>query len=399
MRKTGTFSIPYGIHRRKYFLKAALLLVSLVLFHACIDEYWPEINSYQNLLVVDGMINNGPGPVRVDLSLSTGTEKPEFIPLSGCEVTIEDNAGGTIILQEGEKGSYVSSGMNDAGVVGRSYKLSIITPSGKQYASEDEELLAPASIDSVYPQLENKMDPDYDYELQGYQFYVDTRAAGPEKLYYLWRLEQTYEYNADFYIHFIYDDATATPFNPIDSLFTCWITEKINKVFVYSTSGLTSPDLEAFPLNYVSTQSRALSVRYSLLVDQMTINETTFRYWDEVHKQNAGETSLYTQQLYQIRGNVKNISDDSEPVLGYFVVAGKDSRRIFVNRPTEIVDFYYQVCEIDEGDYDAYRFIRWTDRRTWPLYIYRDPNGTRALPPQECLDCRRKGGTTSKPEF
>lgn len=375
-----------------------LLALSLFLFfiYGCIDEYWPEINAYQNLLVVDGMITNGQGPFQVDLSLSTRVDVPAYEPYSGCAVTIVDDAGGSIELHETGKGTYRSSDEAE-GIIGRSYKLMIETPSGKQYISDFDELTAPALIDSVYPVLETKIDPAFDYELSGYQFYLDSKTSKEKDVFYLWRLEQTYEYNADLFIHFLFN-GSINPFWPVDSLYTCWISENVNDIYVFGTTGLASPELDKFPLNYVSTETRELSVRYSLLVKQLTVSEKSYRFWNDVHEQNSGETSLYTQQLYQIRGNLRNISDDSEPVLGYFTVAGIDSARIFVDRP-EIIEFNYPVCVLDDGDYDAYKYIRWTDKRTWPLYVYRDVNGSRALPQQVCLDCRKRGGTINKPIF
>jgi hypothetical protein len=385
---------PHWIARLR---KLLLLLLPLLPLPACIDEYWPEIDTYQNLLVVDGMITDGPGPFVVELSLSTNMNWPQYQPLSGCSVSIFDNTGDQIDLTEQEEGVYKSAGNGEKGIPGRSYGLKIITPGGEEYVSDLQQLPEPATIDSVYPLVEYHTDPEYGDELSGYQFYVDTRSELDEA-YYLWRLEQTYEYNSDFLIHYIYDHGIQ-PFSPTDSLYTCWITEKIKKIFVFGTHGLSSSGLDKYPLNYVSTNSRALSIRYSLLVDQFTLGKDAYHFWNEVFKQNSGETTLFTQQLYQIRGNVHHISDDSEPVLGYFMVVGKDTRRIFVNRPTDILEFNYPVCVITDGDYDAYSYIYWTDRRTWPLYVYRSPDGQRALTHQDCVDCRRKGGTITKPEF
>ncbi len=173
----------------------------------------------------------------------------------------------------------------------------------------------------------------------------------------------------------------------------------MNKIFVFGTSNISDPDLEKYPLNYVTTETREISIRYSLLVNQLTIGKAAYDFWQELYNQNAGEASLYTQQLYQIRGNVKNINDDSEPVLGYFNVAGIDRKRIFVNRPSGNIYFNYSVCILNEGDYDAYKYIRWTARNTWPLYIVMDEDYAFALPHQVCMDCRKKGGTIIKPEF
>ena len=94
-----------------------------------------------------------------------------------------------------------------------------------------------------------------------------------------------------------------------------------------------------------------------------------------------------------------NRDDPDEPVLGYFMVAGHAQRRIFVNRPPATIPFYYPICELGDGDFDAYKYIRWTDHNTWPLYVTEDITGANALPPQKCIDCTKKGGSIIKPEF
>jgi hypothetical protein len=380
------------------FLKLFVLALTGLFLISCIDEYSPEIKGYQNLVVVDGKITSGPGPFEVNLSLSTNLQLPEYTPLRGCVVEIRDDAGGVLPLKEVAEGRYVSPGQGEEGIPGRAYKLSFETSSGKRYETDFETMPQPVLIDSVYPRTETKQDPDYDYDLIGYQFYIDTREATGEKTYYLWQLEQTYQYNSDFFIHFYFDDGLF-PFNPIDSLFTCWLTENINEIIVFGTENLSSPSLTKYPLNFVSTETRALSIRYSLLTNQFTLNESAYYFWKDIYEQNAGETSLYTQQYYQIRGNVKNISNEDEPVLGYFLVAGKDSKRIFVNRNQDILDFNYPVCELTEDDFEAFGYIYWTDKHTWPLYVVRFAGGGRALPQAICTDCRERGGTIIKPDF
>lgn len=386
----------------KYKAKGLTLFFSLIVIiligPSCIDEYIPEITAYQNLLVVDGMITNGPGPYKIELSLSSDVNSPEFIPYKNCSVSVLNNHGEVINFTEISDGVYESGVNEQAGIIGDSYKIKILTPSGKHYESEFDELKQATTIDSVYAEVETKIDAVSGYEYFGYQFYVDTKDAIEDVTYYLWRLEQTYQYNSDFTIKY-YFDGDLIPFIPTDSLYTCWLTEKVKNIFIQGTGNISDPNLVKYPLNYVSTETREISVRYSLLASQLTIGETAYRFWQDVYDQNAGEASLYTTQLFQIRGNIKNINDLEEPVLGYFTVAGIDKKRIFVDRPLENIPFNYSICEISEGDRDAFKYIRWTDKNTWPLYVCRDENFVTALPHQACLDCRQKGGTINKPDF
>ena len=76
--------------------KNHISLLSLAIFLAmtsCIDEYWPEITKYQNIIVVDGKITSDPGPYTVQLSFSTDVNLPQLHPYASCLVSIHDDEG------------------------------------------------------------------------------------------------------------------------------------------------------------------------------------------------------------------------------------------------------------------------------------------------------------------
>jgi hypothetical protein len=366
---------------------------------SCIDEYWPDTkNKYTEVLVVDGVLTNLPGPYIIKLSLSTNLDSPYYNPVTQASVSIWDNMGNKEELIETVPGTYVTHAEDFSGIIGRKYKLEIQTNSGKYYESDFEELLAPVGIDSVYAEIEYQQVENGIHDKVGYQFYLDTEIAEQDTNYYFWRISSTYKYNSDYYTRYIYDHGLI-PFPDADSIYTCWLTHKIEQLYTYKTENLSQPKLERIPLNYESTESRALSIRYSLMVDQFTIDSDAFQYWDDLREQSSQQDNIYTTQPYQIRGNMFNPNDLGEPVLGYFMVSGQAQQRIYVNRPPATIPFYYPICELDDGDYDAYKYIGWTDPRSWPLYVTEDLNGHKALPPQDCIDCRQKGGTILAPEF
>jgi len=151
------------------------------------------------------------------------------------------------------------------------------------------------------------------------------------------------------------------------------------------------------PLHFVSTEGRELSIRYSLKITQHTITADAFTYWNNLQKQNENQGALYANQPYQIHGNVQNINNPDEPVMGYFMAAGISEMRVYVNRPT--FTFHYWICQLTQADYEAVGDLRFTRYNDWPIYLTRDNNGTLAWPDERCLDCREKGGTISKPDF
>lgn len=377
--------------------RRTLMLMAFFMFlilSSCIDEYWPEVNKYENLIVVEGGITNEAGPYTIKISKSSPIDSSAYIPYPNCTITISDDNGSIEILQEVTDGEYQTSIDGIHGEIGRKYKLTISTPDSKVYESDYEELKKPVLIEDVYAEVEYHDDGAYDHTLAGYQFYLDTETTADTN-FYLWQMEATFHFQSDFNIRWYYD-GRVRPFNPSDSLFNCWTTYKIRDLYTFNTTSLQNDQLVKFPLNYVNTEDRHLTIKYSLLVKQNTISKKAFQFWDAIKEQNADQGSLYSHQPYQIRGNIRNIDNDEEPVLGYFMVSGVDSKRIFVDRID--APFYFTKCSINDGNYMAYAEIGWTDPVYYPVYVILYDNN-RAVPGQPCADCRQKNGSINKPEF
>ena len=379
----------------------AAISFALGLFIAsCEEPYLPQLDGkYYKVLVVDGMITNAAPPYTIKLSLSANVQEPEYIALAGYGVTIIDELGNDEILSETKPGTYVTSPIGMQGIVGRKYKITLQSPEGKTYESDYEELKEPVGIQSVYPELEYEHSAGYPYDIPGYQFYVDTYIAQTDSTYFLWSMDETFQYESDYLIHYLYDGILHIFYNT-DSLKTCWKSGKVFPFFVESTTGLIEPRFTRYPLHFVNTKTRKLSIRYSLFINQYTISENAYRFWHGIKEQNIETGEMYTRQPYQLRGNIYNTNDKNELVLGYFMVAGVSQKRIYVNRPDPPVKMYYPVCRLGPTDYEDYgwMFLGGTPA-DWPLYVTEDAGGSRALPNQKCINCTLNGGTLEKPDF
>jgi len=379
-----------------------VLLTGILYFplNSCIDKYWPDLGSkYEQLLVVDGMISNQPGPYTIQLALSSNVNRPEFKPVSGYEVIIADDLNNEETLSEIEKGVYQTSPDGMQGAVGRSYKLIINSPDDDRYESEYELLRKPTEIEDVYPEIEFHTVSGYDHNLSGFQFYIDTKKAENDTNYILWRMEDTYQYNANYRAKYVYDDFLMEIFSPSDSLYTCWKTRKRKEIITAKTEDLIEPVLLKLPLNYVTTETRELSIRYSLLVKQYTLDYKAYDFWSSLLEIEDNVDWLYAKQPYQIKGNVTNISNNDEPVLGYFMAAGIDQQRIFVDRPTGVDWHYLDSCNL----YPIDRELLLINMNSWPLYfpaVYNGPaQGPVWVDYQWCVDCRESGGELIPPAF
>ncbi|HPE57350.1 MAG TPA: DUF4249 domain-containing protein [Bacteroidales bacterium] len=372
-----------------------ILFLVFTVLTACVEEYWPEIEKYDNLLVVDGIMTNARGAIIVKLSRSASLDQSVFIPETEASLSITDNIGNQITLQEKDPGIYLSDSTTQP-MAGRSYQLNIQLANGESYESETELLQEPIKISQVTWEEELKPGHELLHDIEGYQFYIDSKEAIKDSSFLMWSLLETYKYKSDFKIQ-IYYDGEIKPFPRPDSLQTCWKTERVSQLFTGRTDGLNQPVIRHFPLHYVDTETRKLYIRYSLLVNQYTLTESAWNFWEQVKIQSEEQGGLYQTQPYRIVGNIKNINDPDEAVLGQFTVAGTDTMRVFV--PRAPLNYYYEKCILSEADIENFSAITEFPPESWPIYATTSPEGAAALPLQECLDCRLKGGTIQEPVF
>jgi len=376
------------------------ILVLIGILNSCVDEYFPEIDKYENLLVVDGTITNKPGPYEIRLSFSSSVQRPEFLPYTHAQVIAEDNEGNEEVFTEIEPGIYVSAVDGLQGVIGRKYRIVVRTPDEKEFQSSFQELKKPVEIANVYAEVYNRETVDEYRPEYGYQFYVDVESPETDSAFLMWRAKGAYKYQSEYLIKYIFDNRVLSIFPHPDSLYTCYHDDNYIGIYTLDMSTLSVPEVNRFPLNYINTNTRRLSIRYSLLLKQYTITEEAYDYYSKIKDVNTQQGSLYTQQPYQIKGNVYNVLDKDKALLGYFLVASVDEKRIFVNRPPATqVEFYYGICVLNDGDYDAMNGIYMTPREIWPLYVTTDNNERKALTHQSCVDCRELGGTITKPDY
>lgn len=374
----------------------SILILSLLflVFSSCIKSFIPDIEKYSELLVVDGNINDGPGPYTIKLSKSSRVQElSSFNPYSNCTVQIEDDIGNIVTLTEKEKGVYRTDSSAIQGIPGRSYKLKILTSDGELYESSSTLLLKGLKIKSIYGEIQHKADPKYFYGRDGYQFFVDPEPFPTTDNYLLWRMKSTYKFRTDYQIGCYYDNG-AHPVVDRDTLRTCYNIMDVPQLYLLNTNELQQKEVEHFALNFEDNYSKALMIRYSLKVSQFTMDKEAFTYWSSIKKIVDAGGDLYTQQPFQITNNLKNITNPGKAALGYFMVAGLSEKRLFITPPPFI--FRIGLCSIPQPQTNAINWFR-NSPDLWPVFY----TGTFAFPlyvDPECVDCR-ENGVLEKPNY
>jgi len=398
----------------KYNLITKLAAVALFfIVSSCVQEYTPKLTTSEQQLVVDGKISNFPGPYTVKLSSSSDLNDLTETPVTSATVVIVDLDGNQETLTETSPGIYKTSINGIQGVVGQSYKIKIDLSNGKHYESKFEEILSPVGVENVYAEegvqeAQNNIESD----VQGFQFYVDSKQASSSKTYFYWQIEETYEYHSDYRIVYYYDGSPndSTLLNPLgfssvenrDTLFYCWKTQLVPELFSFSTEYLSTPTVSKFPIHFVPFRDERLQFKYSILVKQYTISEDAYIFLDKLKQQNSNQDAMFSSQPFQIRGNVSNTEDQTEPVLGYFMaMAGTNGPRVFTQAPSGTY-FDRTKCDPEISISTIQYIIATTPSSELPLYFTLVELGAPlvlAYVRQDCLDCERQGGIALKPEF
>jgi hypothetical protein len=371
----------------------ALLLTMLLVTSSCISEYESDIEKEPELISIEGSLIKGEAEQIVRVSKTAPLHHSRFLPVGACNVTLLDELENEYPYSEKIQGIYAAVIPDEDLKYGRHYKIRVITSEGEVYESDYEMLHTGVEVDSVYYAIEDKADAISGEPYSGIQFYLDVEASEDESRYFRWKLEETYEYTSLGPISYYYLNADLEPIFPDDQwgVFRCWLEEDVEGLYQSSTMNLSLNEKKRIQLNYVSNQSERLKIKYSLLISQYTLDEDAYNYFEQNRISSEESGGLYTQQPRQPITNFHNVDSESERVLGYFWVSTKTSQRIFVPK-IEGLEVQSELCSYWEFDPEA------DGGGPFPMYIWEN-DGSRYLSTSNCVDCTRRGGKTSRPDY
>jgi hypothetical protein len=377
--------------------KYLVFILFLIFAQSCIKEFEPDFkDSIIEKYVVEGTLKNEEGWQTVTVSKTSSLSDEEFVPILNCEVAIIDELGNEKVmtdLSDGTYGTYVES---DFLVIGRGYKVKVVTPENEILESEFDELSAtPELIPPTY-QIENQAISEISTTIDGLQFYIDLNAEENESQYYRWVLTETWEYHAKYPVEYYYDGSFHQLVPPDSSEFYCWKTQKVDEIFVLSTENLSSNSFSNFPLHFVGNNTPKLGVLYSLKIDQISISKAAYEYWKQLGDNQSTGGGLYTSQPIAVKGNMKNRSNPDEDVLGFFQASSISSFRIFVDTPNGLDMNFSDLCYPIPFE----RSFSEINPILYPVYL-ETVNDQRSnnIMNDECLFCTLRGGSTTKPDF
>ncbi len=382
---------------KHFYIFASLLLL---LSQACVEEFdTSDVIDYEPRLVIEGMlVKNAPGDTQqVVISKSVPYDSLLFSPVSNCNVSIVSSSQSYGLEEDADnEGYYLGVVPSEDIQVGDVFYLRVITEDGTIYESTEDQITPCPEIDTIYYEVTNNQESTDADESYGAQFYIDLKADDAYSSYYRYTVVETYELHADYVIY----DYINEEGNFVSDLFGdyskyyCYRTENIDELYPLTTQELTENTYIKYPLNFVDNTTQRLKYNYSILLNQYSLSKTVFEFWNTLKQNNQSSVDLYSTQPATVVGNIFNVNDDDEVVLGYFGASELSSKRLTIKGGLPI-EFNIKSCSLTELT-DVLPDI------PLPLYllgITLDDGSDGYGYNQSCFDCAYKKGNYDKPSF
>lgn len=366
--------------RSQKIIRLILLLAWVV---GCTVEFFPDTDKNKETLVVEGMITDQNRVNRIKLSKSTPVGMPiGGKSVKGAVVTVTDMEGNVATLTESPAGTYSTDSLSFRGRVGGSYSLRIKL-NNKSYETDFIEMNPVPLINSLYYEkvviTPSRDSSDID---EGCRIYVDSYDPSGKCQFFRWDYTETWEYRI--------------PYNVINKI--CYVTEQSDEILIKNTSQYSQARVSKYPVLFISNKTDRLKETYSILVNQYSLNESEYNFWEKVQSISQNVGNLYDVTPMAVTGNVRCSTNPEEIVLGYFSVSAAAQKRLFIHDEFLGLPLFFMYCATDTlmGNLPETGL----NSEYWVIEDYGDE-----IPPfwvittfKECADCSTRG-TKVRPPF
>lgn len=375
---------------------------------ACKEPYIsPYVTPNLGYLVVEGVINSGPGTTTIHLSRTTTLSDSSRAVETGAQINIEGDNNTNYTLTETARGQYMVGGLNlDPN---SKYRLRIVA-NQEEYYSDFVPVNTNPPIDSI----------TWEYQPEGVHIFVNTNDPSNLAKYFQWDFSETWEIHSEYVPNTMYnpdnryDVIYVDPFNLMkhdSSKFQCWQSDTSQTILLGSTEKYSIDTISA-PITLVEKGSVKMSVLYSINIRQFSFTKDGYEFLQKMQKNSQQLGTIFDAQPSELQGNIHSVMNPSEVVVGYVSISPIQEKRIFINN-SDLPDWNYSpgcLIYLEQNDTAFIRAnnyypngvtqillpIEWKTRSGFP-----PPNGyviTFTSAEVRCVDCTVVG-TKSKPDY
>lgn len=311
------------------FINWILLSVVFFFYSGCIQEADVPIGENQRILVVEGGVSTVPKSHLISIARTANyagiLDGGEVIKETGATVVVRDSEGNSIFFEEGEvEGNYYSP-PEFAAEIGKSYTLLIQTSDGEVFNSIPQTVEATPAIDALVPVFVTKTDPVTQFDVYGLEVYSSFKDS-EERDYYLWSTRGVYSISARPDLH---TDALGNP-TPKDCCATCWVSENRISEFRTVNDELFNGDQRNEIVAFIEDDGHRFDSKYYLKVEQSKIPSEAYEFYKILNQLAEIDGDIFDPPPVTSRGNIINIDDPDQNIIGYFYALDVIEEEIFL---------------------------------------------------------------------
>jgi uncharacterized protein DUF4249 len=378
-------------------MKKIVWLILLIEAVACKQKYVsPYRSPVTGYLVVEGVVNSGPGNTTIKLSRTTSLSNIDTLAYeTGALVKLEGEDNSLYIFSENSSGRYNANNLNLNN--SSKYRIHIITANSEEYISDYAGVNNNPPIDSVSWLLDSS----------ALQLFVNTHDPQNNTHYYQWEYAATWEYHSSDLtnLKWVIKSGDATTVTYRDStdpaIFKCWQSDSSQTLIIGSSEKLSQDLIYLQPLTSIPRASWELSVLYSIDVKQYGLTSDAYKFLGEMKKNTEETGSIFDAQPSQFNSNIHCVSDPSKTVIGFITICPVQEKRIYISN-NEVPNWGYNsgCYEITINNQSDSIKKYWVGRLP-SLPVETGPGNsviTFTISPAACIDCTLRG-TNVKPSF
>lgn len=319
LQKTNYLYRQYSLIEFLMIKKIIAFLICFLWINACVVPFETITSSQLKVLVVDAILTNEDRPQTVKIQTSIHQNETIYnSEIHDLKVELLVNNKESFTLSNQGAGVYVLLPSFRA-KVGNSYKLKFQKPDGTIYESDEQIMPSSPIIDKIYDIFEVDGIEKGITKIPDNAVYIDFKDPADEKNYYLWTWnlwERQYvcltQYNYDYYCNQ-----------------NCWEIFHNDDWNIFSdiySNGKPIFGKLIVQVPYYQTHGSLLEIK------QLGINEATYRFLKLINDQTKRTGTLVDTPPAAIVGNIKNLTNPSEAITGFFIVASVNTVEYWLDR-------------------------------------------------------------------
>ena len=320
-------------------LQAKFLIGALAIWTGCIDKVDLSLPASEFPIIVDGMITDAPKEDTLKIRVSRAFQVDgAYHPVQGVrnvDVVITDNAGTAYILNEDSTsiGTYWTTSLQ--GTVGQTYTMSLTTEEGANFESTPETMLAAGTVDSIYFEVVQRKNKAKDIDEEGFNVYINGKAAPGSSLRMRWKFDGTYQVNTNPDALVRYDPFTGEVIHLACATAClcciCYVSEKEESPIMANNTFVGASEMSRVFMKYIPFNNYTFNQKYHVEITQMEVSQVVCDFYRAVKGQAENASSLFQPPFFELKGNI-SATNSNDLIVGVFSAAAVSKRSIYIFR-------------------------------------------------------------------